>query len=60
MVPLQFACEAFEVGKEAVGKGGVVRDEDERSTAIQKVVESAEAAGSHCHGVIDSPIPGAR
>lgn len=50
----------FEVGREAVGKGGVVREGAERSAAIQKVVEVAEAAGATCHGVMDSPVPGAK
>lgn len=50
----------FEVGREAVGKGGVVRDETDRKAAIAKVIESAEAAGATCHGVMDSPVPGAK
>ena len=50
----------FEVGKEAVGKGGVVRDGEDRSASIQRVIEAAESQGSQCHGVIDSPVPGAK
>jgi 23S rRNA (cytidine1920-2'-O)/16S rRNA (cytidine1409-2'-O)-methyltransferase len=50
----------FEVGRESVGKGGVVRDESLRQAAIAKVVASAEAGGAVSHGVIDSPIPGAK
>ena len=46
--------------KEAVGKGGVVRDEDERSASIQRVVDVAESVGAQCHGVMDSPVPGAK
>ena len=50
----------FEVGKEAVGKGGVVRDGAARADAIRCVIEAAESAGAQCHGVMDSPVPGAK
>jgi len=50
----------FEVGKASVGKGGVVRDEDARQAAIEMVTRSAEDMGATAHGVIDSPIPGAK
>jgi 23S rRNA (cytidine1920-2'-O)/16S rRNA (cytidine1409-2'-O)-methyltransferase len=50
----------FEAGREAVGKGGVVKDEAVRSAAIATVVASAEAGGARSLGVIDSPIAGAK
>ncbi|MAY80603.1 MAG: TlyA family rRNA (cytidine-2'-O)-methyltransferase [Deltaproteobacteria bacterium] len=50
----------FEVGKESIGKGGVVRDDGLRTQAIDGVREAAEEAGAICHGVIDSPIAGAK
>ena len=48
----------FEVGKNAVGKGGVVKDEKHRAMAIDKVVECAELFGFTKRGVITSPIRG--
>ena len=50
----------FEAGRSAVGKGGVVRDPAVRQAAIDAVVASAVAGGARSHGVIDSPIPGAK
>ena len=50
----------FEVGREHVGKGGVVRDERARQAAIDGIRSAAEAMGARCLGVIDSPIPGAK
>ena len=48
----------FEVGRERVGKGGVVRDPQARADAIAGVQAVAENLGLHVRGVIDSPIPG--
>jgi len=50
----------FEVGRSAVGKGGVVRDVEARQAAIDSIQLAAEASGARCHGVIDSPVPGAK
>jgi len=50
----------FEVGRDAVGKGGVVRDKDARLGAINKIRSHAETSGSVVLGVIDSPIAGAK
>jgi 23S rRNA (cytidine1920-2'-O)/16S rRNA (cytidine1409-2'-O)-methyltransferase len=50
----------FEVGKDAIGKGGVVRDSQLRASAIEGVRKAAEEAGAICHGIIDSPIAGAK
>jgi 23S rRNA (cytidine1920-2'-O)/16S rRNA (cytidine1409-2'-O)-methyltransferase len=50
----------FEVGRELVGKGGVVKDPDAHDLAISKVRTSGEALGWHFKGVIESPILGAK
>jgi 23S rRNA (cytidine1920-2'-O)/16S rRNA (cytidine1409-2'-O)-methyltransferase len=49
----------FEVGKGEVGKGGIVRDEALRRSAIDGVVRFAQALGFEIAGVVDSPIRGA-
>jgi 23S rRNA (cytidine1920-2'-O)/16S rRNA (cytidine1409-2'-O)-methyltransferase len=49
----------FEVGKADVGKGGIVRDEEKRSAAVQSVVEFARETGFDVRGVIESPVKGA-
>jgi 23S rRNA (cytidine1920-2'-O)/16S rRNA (cytidine1409-2'-O)-methyltransferase len=48
----------FEVGKDRLGKGGVVRDPQLRVAAIEHVAESAWRLGYGCHGVCASPLPG--
>lgn len=48
----------FEVGRENVGKGGVVRDEAARAGAIQSVREFVEAEGLEVFGLMDSTLPG--
>ncbi|OXM62887.1 TlyA family RNA methyltransferase [Amycolatopsis thermalba] len=48
----------FEVGKERLGSGGVVRDPDLRARAVLDVLDSAAALGLHPHGVVASPLPG--
>jgi len=48
----------FEVGRNAVGKGGIVRDEAKRKEAVETVVSGARAYGLHCEAVIPSPIRG--
>ena len=49
----------FEVGKESVGKGGIVRDEAAQQASVEKVRASAVALGASKLDVIDSPILGA-
>ena len=49
----------FEVGKEAVGKGGIVRDEKARDGAVEKVRASVAQLGGNHIDLIDSPILGA-
>ena len=48
----------FEVGREKVGKGGIVQSEDDRQEAIERVTRTAETLGLHRTGLIDSPITG--
>ena len=48
----------FEVGKERVGKGGVVRDLDLRAEAVTGVADAAAARGWGAVAVTVSPLPG--
>jgi 23S rRNA (cytidine1920-2'-O)/16S rRNA (cytidine1409-2'-O)-methyltransferase len=48
----------FEVGKEKVGKGGVVRDADDRRDAIREVAEAAQGEGLVIRGFASSGLPG--
>lgn len=50
----------FEVGKEKVGKGGIVKDEAARQSAVDKVVSAAKAAGLDHVGTTASPIEGTK
>jgi 23S rRNA (cytidine1920-2'-O)/16S rRNA (cytidine1409-2'-O)-methyltransferase len=60
----QFDCLAlvkpqFEVGRERVGKGGVVRSADDRRAALVAVAEAArEEAGASVVGFASSGLPG--
>ncbi|HWF92353.1 MAG TPA: TlyA family RNA methyltransferase [Terriglobales bacterium] len=49
----------FEVGRELVGKGGIVRDEKAQATSVEKVREAIISLGVTTTDVIDSPILGA-
>ncbi|CCH33823.1 TlyA family RNA methyltransferase [Actinosynnema sp. NPDC047251] len=48
----------FEVGKERLGSGGVVRDPGLRAEAVLDVVAAAAEIGLRLHGVTASPLPG--
>ena len=48
----------FEVGKERVGKGGVVRDPALRAQAVLSVAAAAEKRGWGAQAVTTSPLPG--
>lgn len=48
----------FEVGRDRVGKGGIVRDEDARQDAVKKIQHAVEELGGRGVEVIDSPILG--
>ena len=49
----------FEVGRERVGAGGIVRRESDQQAAVSKVREAVAALGGRDIEVIDSPITGA-
>jgi len=49
----------FEVGREEVGKGGIVRDEAAQQRVVAEIVAFAAGLGMRSTGVIDSPILGA-
>ncbi len=48
----------FEVGKNNLGKGGIVKDEKLRKFAINRVVDNAESCGFSLVSLIESPILG--
>jgi 23S rRNA (cytidine1920-2'-O)/16S rRNA (cytidine1409-2'-O)-methyltransferase len=49
----------FEVGRAAIGKGGVVRDDGARRDAVVRVAETIAAQpGWHVIGTVDSPLAG--
>ena len=48
----------FEVGRDRVGSGGVVRDPAAREDAVRGVVEVIEAQGGRILGTADSGLPG--
>jgi 23S rRNA (cytidine1920-2'-O)/16S rRNA (cytidine1409-2'-O)-methyltransferase len=50
----------FEVGRENVGKGGIVRDEAARKKAVLDVAAAARDAGFEVRGEIVSPIAGGK
>jgi 23S rRNA (cytidine1920-2'-O)/16S rRNA (cytidine1409-2'-O)-methyltransferase len=50
----------FEVGKGAVGKGGIVRDPDQHRQVLSELRAFAEANGYEIAGEIPSPILGAK
>lgn len=49
----------FEVGREHVGKGGIVRDEAQQQRAVEKVRTMVTELKARCTEVIESPITGA-
>ncbi|MFL5907183.1 MAG: TlyA family RNA methyltransferase [Solirubrobacterales bacterium] len=48
----------FELGKEKVGKGGVVREAEDRREAIRAVAKEAEDEGLVVRGLASSGLPG--
>ena len=48
----------FEVGKERLGKGGVVRDLGLRAEAVATVADAGAARGWGARAVVASPLPG--
>lgn len=50
----------FEVGKDALGRGGIVRSADSRARVLGEVVDAAYSAGLALRSAMTSPITGAR
>ncbi|MDO5511581.1 TlyA family RNA methyltransferase [Corynebacterium sp.] len=48
----------FEVGKDRLGSGGVVRSAQLRTDVTREVAEFAQSLGLSCRGVVASPLPG--
>jgi 23S rRNA (cytidine1920-2'-O)/16S rRNA (cytidine1409-2'-O)-methyltransferase len=48
----------FEVGRERLGAGGVVRDRGHRADAVLEVASAAASLGWGTAGVVASPLPG--
>jgi 23S rRNA (cytidine1920-2'-O)/16S rRNA (cytidine1409-2'-O)-methyltransferase len=48
----------FEVGKDRVGKGGVVRDPGLRAESVERVAAAAAERGWGARAVVRSPLPG--
>jgi 23S rRNA (cytidine1920-2'-O)/16S rRNA (cytidine1409-2'-O)-methyltransferase len=48
----------FEVGREKLGAGGVVRDSGLRKSAVMEVADCAYDMGLGCEGVVASSLPG--
>jgi 23S rRNA (cytidine1920-2'-O)/16S rRNA (cytidine1409-2'-O)-methyltransferase len=48
----------FEVGRERLGAGGVVRDREHRADAVLEVARAAAELGWGTAGVVASPLPG--
>lgn len=48
----------FEVGREHLGSGGVVRDTALHARAVRGVVDAAFSLGLGLHAIIPSPLPG--
>lgn len=50
----------FEVGKGMVEKGGVIKDDSRRMSAVENVRSGAEQIGFTCTGIFESPVRGQR
>jgi 23S rRNA (cytidine1920-2'-O)/16S rRNA (cytidine1409-2'-O)-methyltransferase len=48
----------FEVGRERVGRGGVVREPELRADAVRTVAAAAQEQGLEVRGLATSPLPG--
>ena len=48
----------FEVGRQRLGSGGVVREPELRLAALHEVTEAAAGGGLALHGAVASPAPG--
>jgi len=50
----------FEVGREKIGRNGVVENEEYHDEAIKKIISFSKECGYELAGVGDSPIKGAK
>ncbi len=48
----------FEVGRDKVGKGGIVNSETDRQNAVDHLIAFGKTLGLECRGLIESPITG--
>ncbi len=48
----------FEVGKGKVGRGGIVKDSQQRRDVVEEVIAAAHTLGLRSNGVVPSPISG--
>ena len=48
----------FEVGRQGLGKGGIVKDSKARDLAVKKVVDFAISTGFAVKGIVQSSIKG--
>lgn len=48
----------FELDRKDVGKGGVIRDESKRLSAVEKIKKGGKAMGLDVKGILESPIRG--
>ncbi len=48
----------FECGRDAIGKGGIVKKPEHRRYAVRRVVSAAREVNLYLSGVIRSPFPG--
>jgi 23S rRNA (cytidine1920-2'-O)/16S rRNA (cytidine1409-2'-O)-methyltransferase len=48
----------FECGREALGKGGIVKKPEHRLNAVRRVIAVAKENDLQLHGLIRSPIEG--
>ena len=48
----------FEVGRDRVGKGGIVRDDEDQRAAVEKCVRAGETSGLRFVNSTESPITG--
>jgi 23S rRNA (cytidine1920-2'-O)/16S rRNA (cytidine1409-2'-O)-methyltransferase len=48
----------FEAGRDQVGKGGIIRDESVRLSALNRIAAFAETSGFRVVSTTQSPLPG--
>ena len=48
----------FEVGRDKVGKGGIVRSAEDQQESVDRIIQAGELLGLKCEGTCESPITG--